>query len=78
MVNLGVMRKVIRSKWAFPAFTVPKKDTTLRVGPSSADSTNNVIHHKLDGDNWVPSYPIWAPPRCAIYYFLHSGMVAHT
>jgi hypothetical protein len=35
-------------------------------------------HHKQDGDTWVPSYPIWAPPRCAIYYFLHSGMVAHT
>jgi hypothetical protein len=31
-----------------------------------------------DGDTWVPSYPIWAPPRCAISYFLHSGMAAHT
>ena len=30
MVNLGVMLKVNRSEWAFPAFTVPKKDTTLR------------------------------------------------
>jgi inorganic pyrophosphatase len=30
MVELGVMRKVNRSEWAFPAFTVPKKDTTLR------------------------------------------------
>jgi hypothetical protein len=30
MVELGVMRKVNRSGWAFPAFTVPKKDTTLR------------------------------------------------
>jgi hypothetical protein len=35
-------------------------------------------HHKRDGDTWVPIYPIWAPPRCAIYYFFHSGMVAHT
>jgi len=30
MVDLGVMRKVNRSEWAFPAFTVPKKDATLR------------------------------------------------
>jgi hypothetical protein len=37
-----------------------------------------LIHHKRDGDTWVPSYPIWAPPTCAIYYFLHSGMAAHT
>jgi hypothetical protein len=25
------------------------------------------VHHKRDGDTWVPRYPIWAPPRCAIY-----------
>jgi hypothetical protein len=30
MVDLGVMRKVNRSEWVFPAFTVPKKDVTLR------------------------------------------------
>jgi hypothetical protein len=30
MVELGVMRKINRSEWAFPAFTIPKKDTTLR------------------------------------------------
>jgi hypothetical protein len=30
MVELGVMRKVNRSEWAFPAFPIPKKDTTLR------------------------------------------------
>jgi hypothetical protein len=30
MADLGAMRKVNRSKWAFPAFTVPKKDAILR------------------------------------------------
>jgi hypothetical protein len=30
MVELGVMRKVNRSEWAFPEFTIPKKNTTLR------------------------------------------------
>jgi uncharacterized protein YwgA len=30
MVELGVIHKVNRSEWAFPAFTIPKKDTTLR------------------------------------------------
>jgi hypothetical protein len=30
MVKLGVMRKVNRSEWASPAFTIAKKDNTLR------------------------------------------------
>ena len=30
LCKLGVMRKVNRSEWGFPAFTIPKKDNTLR------------------------------------------------
>ena len=30
MCALGVLSKVNRSEWAFPAFTIPKKDGTLR------------------------------------------------
>jgi hypothetical protein len=30
MCSYGVMRKVNRSEWGFPAFTIPKKDGTLR------------------------------------------------
>ena len=30
LVEAGVLRKVNRSEWGFPAFTVPKADTTIR------------------------------------------------
>jgi hypothetical protein len=30
MCSYGVLRKVNRSEWGFPAFTIPKKDGTLR------------------------------------------------
>jgi hypothetical protein len=30
MEELGVLQKINRSKWGFPAFTIAKKDGTIR------------------------------------------------
>ena len=67
LVNIGVLKKVNRSEWAFPSFIIPKKDHTVRFINNLIELNKRIVRRpyplpkisemllKLEGFQWATS-----------------------